>query len=94
MTTPEEQAAALIVQAFRLLMDAERASDQTRFDGCVPLSRAAAFVPYSVKAMQRKIEEGVWMEGRQYQRRAKPGASRGRIWIDVRAVAEWSRVNG
>ena len=89
MIAPEEKAAALIVQAIQVLLEAAMPS----FDGLVPLPKAERFVGYSPKAMRRKIEEGVWMEGREFQRRKTPGATLPRIWIDVKGVAEWSRVN-
>ena len=39
---------------------------------------------YSEKAVRRKIEEGVWLEGHQYRR-----APDGHILIDVEGVERW-----
>lgn len=46
---------------------------------------AAVALGTSQKAIRRKIEEGVWREGREYHRRD------GRIWVDFRGVAQWVR---
>lgn len=93
MKTPEEKAAALIAQALHLLVEAAM-PQAPPFDGLIPLPKAERFVGYSPKAMRRKIESGVWAEGREFQRRTRPGSKVPRIWIDVRGVAEWSRLNG
>lgn len=39
---------------------------------------------YSQKAVRRKIEEGVWLEGKQYRR-----APDGRILIDMDGYEKW-----
>jgi hypothetical protein len=39
---------------------------------------------YTEKAIHRKIEEGVWIEGRQYHR-----APDGRLLIDIQGYEEW-----
>ena len=39
---------------------------------------------YSVKAIQRKIETGVWIEGHQYRR-----APDGRVMVDLEGYAKW-----
>lgn len=39
---------------------------------------------YTVKAMQMKIDRGVWMEGREYRR-----APDGRVLIDIPGVQRW-----
>lgn len=39
---------------------------------------------YTEKAVRRKIEEGAWVEGRQYRR-----APDGRLMIDVEGVEKW-----
>jgi hypothetical protein len=41
---------------------------------------------YSVKAVQRKIERGVWLEGREYHR-----APDGHIVIDIEGYNRWVR---
>jgi hypothetical protein len=46
---------------------------------------AATALGTSQKAIRRKIEEGVWLEGYEWHRRD------GRIWIDLRGVARWVR---
>lgn len=91
VVTVEQQAAELIAQAVKLLSSKP---GEPVFDGMVPLPKAERFTGYSPKAMRRKIEEGVWMEGREFQRRKRPGSTIPRIWIDIKAVAEWSRRNG
>lgn len=88
MVTPEQQARELIEQAIKLLT-----SVPPKFDGLVPLPKAQQFVGYSPKAIRRKIEEGVWVEGKQYVRKVNPGKKLGRIWVNVPGVAEWSRSN-
>jgi len=50
----------------------------------VLINRFAAQSGYSEKAIRRKIEEGVWVQGRQYRR-----APDGRIMIDVEGVEKW-----
>lgn len=39
---------------------------------------------YTQKAVRRKIEEGVWVEGRQYKR-----APDGHILVDMEGYARW-----
>jgi hypothetical protein len=39
---------------------------------------------YTQKAVRRKIEEGVWLEGRQYKR-----APDGHILVDMEGYARW-----
>lgn len=46
---------------------------------------AAPVLGMTPKAIRRKIEEGVWLEGHEYFRRD------GRIWIDFVGVARWVR---
>jgi hypothetical protein len=46
---------------------------------------AAVVLGLSPKAIRRKIEEGTWLEGREYYRRD------GRVWIDLRGVERWVR---
>lgn len=50
----------------------------------VLISKFAADSGYSEKAVRRKIEEGVWIEGRQWRR-----APDGRILVDVEGVERW-----
>lgn len=50
----------------------------------VLLPLAAACTGLTVKAMQRKIGDGVWIEGREYHR-----APDGRIWIELKGVMQW-----
>lgn len=44
---------------------------------------AAAF-GLTAKAMRRKIEEGKWVEGREYHRDPD-----GNVWVDVKGVMQW-----
>ena len=36
------------------------------------------------KAARKKIEDGVWLIGRQYRKDPQ-----GRLWIDIRGVEKW-----
>jgi hypothetical protein len=45
---------------------------------------AEAITGCTVKAMQRRIERGIWLEGKEYHR-----APDGTLWIDVKGVAAW-----
>lgn len=45
---------------------------------------ASAQTGYTEKAIRRKIEEGVWLEGREYRR-----APDGNILIDMEAYEKW-----
>jgi hypothetical protein len=47
----------------------------------IPL--AAAMTGLSEKAIRRKIEEGKWLEGRQYIRRD------GEVYISIRGFTQW-----
>lgn len=50
----------------------------------VRMPLAAVITGLSEKAMRRKIEEGKWLEGRQYHRDPD-----GNVWIDIPAVMIW-----
>ena len=50
------------------------------------LPKAAELTGYSEKAMRRKIEDGVWLEGHEYVR-----APDGRILVDMDAFNRWAR---
>jgi hypothetical protein len=45
---------------------------------------AAIVTGLSDKAIRRKIEEGKWLEGREYHRDPD-----GRIWIELKGVMQW-----
>lgn len=45
---------------------------------------AAAITGLTRRAIQRKIADGVWLEGREYRR-----GPDGHIWISVQGVAKW-----
>ena len=49
----------------------------------VTIELAEKLTGLSQKAIRRKIEEGVWVEGRQYRRRD------GRIFVDIRGFERW-----
>jgi hypothetical protein len=49
----------------------------------VTLQHAAAMTGKSVKAMQRKIERGIWVEGKHFRRRD------GGVYIDMDAYSRW-----
>lgn len=51
------------------------------------IARAAEALGLTEKAIRRKIDEGVWLEGRQYHR-----APDGRIYVDIPGVARWVRL--
>lgn len=44
----------------------------------------AAASGLTVKAIERKIEDGKWLEGREYHR-----APDGTIWVDVKGAMAW-----
>ncbi len=44
---------------------------------------AAAF-GMTVKAMQRKMEDGKWLDGQEYHRDPD-----GNIWLDVKGIMQW-----
>lgn len=48
----------------------------------IPL--ASQLTGYTEKAIRRKIEEGVWLEGREYKR-----APDGNLLIDMEGFAKW-----
>jgi hypothetical protein len=50
----------------------------------VLISKFCAESGYSEKAVRRKIEEGVWLENRQFRK-----APDGHILIDVQGVERW-----
>ena len=50
----------------------------------VRLPLAEAITGLSQKAMRRKIEDGKWLEGRQYHRDPD-----GNVWIDIKGVMQW-----
>ena len=50
------------------------------------LAKASEVIGYSQKAIRRKIETGVWMEGYEYIR-----APDGRILIDIAGFEKWAR---
>lgn len=49
----------------------------------VTIDLAATLTGLTAKAIRRKIERGVWLEGRQYRRQD------GRIFVDLRAYEAW-----
>lgn len=50
----------------------------------VTISLAAAVTGYTEKAIERKIEDGVWLEGKEWKR-----AADGRILIDLEGYSRW-----
>lgn len=52
--------------------------------GLVTLKAAEAHTGLTVKAMERKIERGDWVEGREYHR-----APDGRVFISMRGFEAW-----
>lgn len=52
------------------------------FEFCL-MTVASAATGLTVKAMERKIEEGKWIEGREYVKRD------GRIFISVKGFNKW-----
>jgi hypothetical protein len=49
------------------------------------IAAAAVILGDTPKAIRRRIEDKVWVEGREYHRRG------GRVWIDLKGVAAWVR---
>lgn len=52
----------------------------------VTIAVASLVTGYSVKAVQRKIEDGVWLEGSEYLR-----APDGRVLVDLEGYTRWAR---
>lgn len=52
----------------------------------VTIKLAAELTGLSVSAINHKIHNGVWVEGRQFHR-----ANDGRIYVDLPEVAKWAR---
>lgn len=52
----------------------------------ITISAAAERTGLTEKAIRRKIENGVWLQGHEYSR-----APDGRLYIDTQAVARWQR---
>lgn len=50
----------------------------------VLLSKFEELSGYTTKAVQRKIEDGVWVEGQQYRR-----APDGRVLVDLQGYMKW-----
>lgn len=50
----------------------------------ITIPQAAQQTGLSEKAIRRKIEEGVWLEGRQFMR-----APDGRIYISIKGFESW-----
>lgn len=46
---------------------------------------AAACTGLTVKAIERKIQSGKWLEGREYLRDPD-----GQVWIDIEGVMKWA----
>lgn len=53
---------------------------------CCTVEVASSVTGYSIKAIRRKIEEGIWREKREYWR-----APDGRILIDLKGYLRWAR---
>ena len=49
----------------------------------VTIDLAARLIGLTGKAIRRKIEDGVWAEGKQYRRRD------GRVFIDLKGYETW-----
>lgn len=56
----------------------------TRGADYVTIAVAAAMTGYSAKAIRRKIESGVWLEGREFRR-----APDGHVLISVKGYESW-----
>ena len=50
----------------------------------VTIPKAADLIGLTEKAIRRKIESGVWIEGREYRR-----APDGRVYISLEGVTSW-----
>ncbi len=49
----------------------------------VLLHLAAAMTGATKKALERKIERGMWIEGKHFRRRD------GGVWVDMNAIEQW-----
>ena len=58
--------------------------DAMRGADYVTILVAAAMTGYSAKAIRRKIEDGVWVEGREFRR-----APDGHVLVSVKGYEQW-----
>lgn len=63
---------------------AQKAAEAAQFR-YVTIGKFAELSGYTQKAIRRKIEEGIWIENRQYRR-----APDNRLLIDVQGVEAWA----
>lgn len=68
----------------RMLHRAGADASLTRGADYVTIAVAAAMTGYSAKAIRRKIESGVWLEGREFRR-----APDGHVLISVKGYESW-----
>lgn len=50
----------------------------------VTVELASAIIGLSAGAIRKRIERGVWLEGKEYRR-----SPDGRLWIDTRGIELW-----
>lgn len=50
----------------------------------ITLARYSELTGKTTGALHKKIERGVWVEGKQYRRDEE-----GRIWVDIRGADRW-----
>jgi hypothetical protein len=68
----------------RVLQHVGADASLTRGTDYVTISVAAAMTGYSAKAIRRKIESGVWLEGREFRR-----APDSHVLISVKGYESW-----
>lgn len=81
MTTPIEQLARALADVCAPNLDPQYVVTPSRY---VRIALASARTGFSVKAIQRKIEDGVWVEGREWVR-----APDNCILIDMEGYEAW-----
>jgi len=64
-----------------MLNVAQVAQDHTR---CVAVKKAAAMTGLTAGAIRKRIERGIWLEGREWHRDPL-----GRIMIDTQGIDKW-----
>ncbi len=81
--TPEEDNLLAALRQFIKAEVAAQGAPTAAHTQYVTVSLAAALTGLSAKAIRRKIEEGKWLEGREYRR------CDGSIFIDMKGYSQW-----
>lgn len=82
MTTQEDNLLAALRQFIKAEVASQGAPTAAHAQH-VTIALAATLTGLSGKAIRRKIEEGKWLEGREYRRRD------GSIFVDMKGYSQW-----